>query len=42
VELWAAHLASSKRSDKSTGFLLVTYITGGQRTRFPIEIAALR
>jgi hypothetical protein len=35
-------LASSKRSGKSTGFLLVPYTAGCQRTRFPIEIAALR
>jgi len=33
-------LASSKRSGKSTGFWL-TLTAGGQRTRFPIEIAAL-
>jgi hypothetical protein len=35
-------LASSKRSGKSIGFLLVPYTAGGQRTRFPIEIAALQ
>jgi hypothetical protein len=34
-------LASSKRSGKSTGFLLATHAAGRQRTRFPIEIAAL-
>ena len=34
-------LASSKRSGKSTEFLLATHAAGGQRTRFPIEIAAL-
>ena len=33
-------LASSKRSGKSTGFWLAL-TAGGQRTRFPIEIAAL-
>src|SRR4029077_7423247 len=30
-----------KRSGKSTGVLLARYTAGGQRTRFPIEIAAL-
>ena len=33
-------LASSKRSGKSTGFLLAIHTAGGQRTGFSIEIAA--
>ena len=43
VGLWSCgrRTASSKRSGKSTG-LRAPYTVGGQRTRFPIEIAALR
>ena len=43
VGLWSCgrRTASSKRSGKSTG-LLAPYTGGGQRTRFPIKIAAVQ
>src|ERR1700758_1020290 len=43
VGLWSCgrRTASSKRSGKSTG-LLAPYTVGGQRTRFPIKIAAVQ